>query len=296
MINFRALEFIRKYCEVTIHGVKGMGKTLLSVAIAEDVRQYWKIPPRRRADSRFLPLPPSGLRYRVFANFPTVFRDDYTPDLLTVGLHHSVIILDEAGARQFNSRNFASKQQREALSTMAYSRKRGLVWLFPTATPVDKQLRHTLVVRNIPARIFLDKLGLGDVLWHYIAQNIHGDRVGLFLWCPYAYYGLFDTDAIPGPYEDALFLLVKKFQETYQYNAAEAQKVVNRIVDDLQAGKVVSPPRWDYQRPVVWPVWLQGMFNRVAEGSSFGKVLMRLAGKEGCPESTMSVKGASAPA
>lgn len=226
-----------------ISGPKGTGKTLLSAAIAEEFS-------RRSVDpedvEKFGPWPGDDPQWRCFSNFRLWFNSAITPDLVRAdmpGLHHALVIIDEAGSRFANARSWASKDQREALSIIDYARKQRLYFVTPSASAVDKKLREMEVVRNLVGAKFLETLGLGNILWHYYVHPIGQEPFGFFLWFPYAYFGVYDTDMIPGVLADAVIMLIRKFQERYAYDAAAARKAAAVLVEELEAGNSIAPLR-----------------------------------------------------
>jgi hypothetical protein len=235
-----------QYCGAYMGGSKGTGKTLLATAIAESFVTR-PLPDGDAEDPRFQPWPDGiGARWRCFANYKLWFNSPLTPDLLDLegpGLHHALIIIDEAGSRFAGARSWASKAQQEALNIVDYARKQRLFFITPSASAVDKKLRELNITRNLVGMDFLDKYGMGDLVWHYIADPVGKEPYGFFLWFPYVYFGTYDTDQIPGAIEDAVVMLVQEFQKRYQYDAEAAKKEAQEMKGQLESGGVIPANR-----------------------------------------------------
>lgn len=213
---------------VYIGGTYGSGKTLLSVAIAE----HWF----RRG-------------YRVIANFPCVFNSDITPDLLD-SLKRVCIVLDEAGARLLDARSWNSADSKMLLSVMDYCRKQELFFILPSATTVDKRARKLAIARNLRASRALDAVGLGRLLWMYVGIPSQDDRFSFPLFAPYAYFGCYDTTAIPGVYQDALALLLYRFQERVAVDREASAAAAARMEAVLESGRSIPGLRlgpWSFE-------------------------------------------------
>ena len=214
----------KQYQGCYLGGPKRTGKTLASVCIAEELKLRWRVPSEDLTDKVFTPW--RGVpQWRVYANFPLVYNDDLTDDLISLdgpGLHHALVIVDEAGSRWANARSWGDKQQQDALSVVDYAGKQRLFFVSPSASTIDKKLREFNIFRNLFGQDFLARFGLGDVMWSYSAHPIGNKPFFFFLFFPYAYYGLYETLAIPGPTEDAVLMLVRKMQDRYKFDAARA--------------------------------------------------------------------------
>jgi len=203
---------------VYIGGTYGSGKTLLSVAIAETL--YRK-----------------GMR--VLANFPCVFNSDVTPDMLE-DLRDTCVVLDEAGSRLLDARSWGAAESKALLGTMDYCRKQRLVFVMPSATPVDKRARKFAVARNLRAGRFLDTVGIGRFIWTYVGLPSQDERFMFPLLAPYAYFGTYDTEAIPGPFQDALALLLQRFQRRVTVDAEATQAAAQELTERLEAGETIE--------------------------------------------------------
>lgn len=245
---FQALD---QYCGAYLAGPKGTGKTLLSVVLTEELKNR-RIDKQDQKSPLYSPWVGDRPAWRIFANFMYESNSDITPDLLDEngpGLHHAIIILDEVGSRYAGARSWGNAEQQKALGVVDYARKQRLYFITPSASAVDKKLRELEVFGNIQARWFFKSLGLNDVVWHYLARPLGNKPFGFFLWFPYAYYGLYDTNQIPGPYEDAVFLLIRKFQERYVFDAEKARLAAEKYEAELLAGRVVPGLRPSRARP-----------------------------------------------
>lgn len=214
----RLIEEIEQNRLVYVGGTYGSGKTLLATAIAE--RYY------RRG-------------YRVLCNYPCVFNSDITSDMLD-DLWRCVIVLDEAGARLLDARSWSSSDSRDLLSVMDYCRKQDLVFVMPSATPVDKRARRLSVIRNLRAGRFLSVCGLSSFIWLFIGIPSQDQGFQAPLLCPYAYFGTYDTMAIPGPFQDALALLLQRFQRRVTVDAEATQEAARELTERLEAGETIE--------------------------------------------------------
>lgn len=231
-------ECFKQYCGCYIGGVKGTGKTLLASAIAEEVSNRWRVPADDLKD--FTTWGGGSPRYRVFSNFPLAFNSDITPDLLDGdGLHHALIIIDEAGSRWASARNWNDKAQNEALSVTDYARKQELFFITPSASSVDKSLREFTIFRNMIATKLLTAVGLGEIAWHYIARPVGQKPFGFFLWFPYAYYPIYSTRFIPGVHADAVIMLMNTFQKRYAYDRTKAEAARAALEQTLKEGGTI---------------------------------------------------------
>jgi hypothetical protein len=160
--------------DVFITGRKGSGKTLLAFAMAGYA-----------LDNHFV----KG----VFANIPHRY-----PVAPTV--QDAFVIVDESW--QFIDNRFS----KSTFSFMgAWSRKTSSLWAFPSVYGVDLRVRNLQVERIADIRLFPVRV------WLYRWQNVWGDKGHFFLVRPEAYYGLYDTKAIPvddGGAVDSLLSLV----------------------------------------------------------------------------------------
>ena len=122
---------------------------------------------------------------------------------------------------------------------MDYCRKQRLIFLMPSATPVDKRARKFAILRNLKGGRFLDTIGLGRFLWLYVGVPSQDDKFSFSLVCPYAYFNTYDTTAIPGPYQDALALLLQRFQSRVSVDREAVDKATNEMTERLEGGETI---------------------------------------------------------
>lgn len=162
------LELVQFTRNIWLAGRLGSGKTLLSVALAFEMRRL-------------------GVVDYVWSNFP--IRVDLLPPPPDRLLRRTLIILDEAH-QIINARDFQDNNREYG----AYARKVQSVWLYPSIDTIDKRVRQVRVQRAF--RVDFTPVGI----WVYRYQLMLGDEhdQGWFLlWSPESVMGLYDHRYIP---------------------------------------------------------------------------------------------------
>jgi hypothetical protein len=222
----RFYEDLESYRALFFGGAKGTGKTLASVVIGE---YYWR----------------KG--YKFFSNFRCDMNSDLTPDLLENGLRDSVIVYDEAGNRGLDSRDWSSQYSKQLLHVMDYARKLNLIFLFPSATEVDKRARQMACGRNKVGERLIKSLGLNSMFWHWFVDPMQDTRYTMWLLTPYAYYDLYSTKYIPTSWDDARMAIMNDFLAKYAFDAKAAQDAKQKMLDMLRQGETIPALRMQQQ-------------------------------------------------
>jgi len=217
IVSARLDNDLEQYRVIFIGGAFGSGKTLLSVALAERLK--------RRG-------------YRVIANFPCLLNDDITPDMLS-GIKKTVLIFDEGGARLLDARSWNSKENKDFLHTIDYCRKNDIYFIIPSATTVDKRARRLSIQANLRGKRFLSTFGLSPFCWPFFAVPEQDIGFSFMLFFPYAYFPLYSTLSIPGIYEDALSIVIQRFQHDVSVDREQSAKRAAEVVEHLESGGVV---------------------------------------------------------
>lgn len=166
------LLYLAGYRVAAILGRYGSGKTLLAVALTEQLlRRRWAA-----GVVSNLPLAIPGLR-RVdeYASRPTTWPTEH------------VILADEAW-----SYLFIDATPKELKSFLAYLRKNGNYLLLPTVLPLSRYVRSVEIEREFNFAV------LGLPFWAYRIRLPGGDRDGIFYLSYRRYYGWYDTEYQPG--------------------------------------------------------------------------------------------------